>query len=99
MKKSEEALTKNATERKECIDLLLNVGAVDISETEHPNKPKKRYLVLKLSKLSKIYFSFDYPEYDTVSVFHNQKIAYRGYKKFSEVKPMLVELGVNVGKN
>jgi hypothetical protein len=91
---SSAAMNEQSNERKECIDLLLNVGAVDISATEHPNKPKKRYLVLKLSKFSKIYFSFDYPEYDTVSVFHNTKIAYRGYKKFSEVKPMLVELGL-----
>lgn len=89
-----EAMNEQNNERQECIDLLLKLGAQDLSEIQHPNKPQKKYLQFNFSKSSFISFNFDYPEYDTVSIHHSTKIKYRGYKNFSEVKQILLELGL-----
>lgn len=76
--------------RQECIDLLLNLGAEDLTKEKHPNKIGKMYLrvFIKYPK-SYIDFNFDYPEYDKVYVFANRRKHLRKYMNFCDVKILI----------
>jgi hypothetical protein len=80
-------------EREECISCLLKLGAEDLTAIKHPNKLHKKYLRLRVKDTSWIDFNFDYPEYQEVSVRANRRNSPKGEMKFSEVKPMLKEIG------
>lgn len=80
--------------RENCIDLLLNLGAEDLTHIEHPNKEGKKYLRLKRKGSSYIDFNFDYAPHEKVSVTANRRLKKRGYMAFDEIKPMLTEMGI-----
>ena len=89
-----EATKLKNTAREECIELLLNLGAEDLTHIRHPNKIGKKYLRLCIKNLSYVSFNFDYQEYNEVSVWANRRHRTRGYMQFHEIKPMLSDMGL-----
>lgn len=86
-------------EREECIELLLNLGAEDLTHVRHPNKQGKKYLKLRIKNLnSYITFNFDYSEYKEVSVWATRRSEPRAYMKFKDIKPMLIDMGFEIFK-
>ncbi len=86
-------------EREECIELLLNLGAEDLTHVRHPNKQGKKYLKLRIKNLnSYITFNFDYSEYKEVSVWATRRSKPRAYMKFKDIKPMLIDMGFEIFK-
>jgi|694.fasta_scaffold119618_2 hypothetical protein len=86
-------------EREECIELLLNLGAEDLTHVRHPNKQGKKYLKLRIKNLnSYITFNFDYSEYKEVSVWATRRSEPRAYMKFKDIKPMLIDMGFEIVK-
>ena len=82
-------------EREECIELLLNLGAEDLTHVRHPNKQGKKYLKLRIKNLnSYITFNFDYSEYKEASVWATRRSKPRAYMKFKDIKPMLIDMGL-----
>jgi uncharacterized SAM-dependent methyltransferase len=86
-------------EREECIELLLNLGAEDLTHVRHPNKQGKKYLKLRIKNLnSYITFNFDYSEYREASVWATRRSKPRAYMKFKDIKPMLIDMGFEIVK-
>ena len=80
-------------ERKECIEMLKDLGSKDLTEEYHPNKKGKCYLSLEVAKGSYINFNFDYKEYEEVKVY-SKKRNINEEIKISQVKQFLVDQGI-----
>lgn len=83
--------------RDEMIQLLLKLGAEDLTKEVYPNKVGKCYLKLKVAKGSYIEFGFDYKEHDEVSVFSSKRNINK-YILISEIKTFLFNQGVELNK-
>ena len=79
--------------REECIKMLLDLGAKDLTEEYHPNKKGKCYLSLEVAKDGCFEFNFDYKQYEELHVY-NKKRNINEYIRFNEVKQLLIDKGV-----
>lgn len=77
--------------RNECIKMLLDFGAEDLTKEVYPNVIEKRFFKLKVGKVTPITFRFDYVEYKEVFVNSRRKnISKR--MTFDEVGDLLLSL-------
>jgi hypothetical protein len=77
--------------RSECIKMLLDCGAEDLSKDVYPNNKIKRFLKLKVGKATPITFQFDYGEYEELFVYSRRKKINK-LMTFDEVSELILSL-------